>query len=610
MMWDTHRTATSPADSIKQFLEAGGNMQFYDFPHSFYRAAIAEMVQNGTLSEDVINQRVEDVLYVKAKLGLLDDPFVDTSEVATYVNSEAHQELALEAARKSIILLKNNNSLLPLPKNNNLKIALIGPNSDASLLGDYAGNPDSNCTTTCNYITVKEGLENWYSSSYSSLTHIWGAPVQDEGFGPLLVRPAYLYPNASVTPSSNCSDLHGLTGEYYNDPFLTGPPLLNRLDTQINFNWYHYSPDAPANVINAKQFSVRWTGVLSTDIPQGFGPIDGWIGMDTGGDPVRLYLNGDLVVDHWYNNLNSSTYAPYTFNTGTYAIVIEYAKNVSTTAQLEWSLYGSNGFDMAVTAARQADVAIICVGEDENTSGENHDRVSLDLPGRQEQLIQSVCATGTPVIVVLLNGRPLSTNWTSSNVDAILECFFTGQAEGKAIAEVLFGDFNPAGRLPITVPLTVGQVPMYYNHKPSSQPSTYVDFPSTPLYHFGFGLSYTTFNYHNISIEPPIIPTNGSATVSFYITNNGTRTGDEVPQLYVTDNFSTVTTAIIQLRGYERLHGMTPGETRLVQFSLIADQHLWLINRKYQKVVEPGNFTITVGASSNDLRLIDFILVA
>lgn len=612
MMFSTHHTARTPKDAIAQFLEAGGNMQFYDFKHIFYQHSIIKMIENGKLLESLINKRVKEILHIKAKLGLFDDPFVSPMDVSKYVNSMEHQNLALEAGKKSIILLKNNNQILPLAKTKKWKIGLIGPNSDVSMVGDYSGNNDCNSKTTCNYITIKEGLESKYSNSIETLKHVWGTGIQtDKDF--LLVRPKYLYPTMeSIFNEQNSSCLgHGLYAEYFNNLNLTGEPSLRRIDTQINFNWYHYSPDAPYNVIHADEFSVRWTGYLIPDIPHDIHSINGSIALDSGGDFVRLYLNNQLLINYW-NDLNPNPIfsCNYEFKSNeTYEIKIEYQKINQTTIQLYWSLFGDHGIQNAIQIAKSSDIAIVCVGENEQTSGENHDQVTLDLNGKQEQLIQSIYETGIPTIVILLQGRPLTINKTASTVDGILSCFFNGQAQGEAIANVLFGDFNPAGRLPITVPLNTGQLPFYYNYKPSAAVQTYVDFPSIPLYHFGFGLSYTSFSYSSLSISPQIISPFGSTTISFVVQNNGTRMGDEVVQLYVRDKVSSVTTPVMQLQAFSRIHDLQPSESRLIQFNINAQDALWLIDRKYQKIVEPGNFTISIGASSNDIRLKSYLLV-
>lgn len=265
--------------------------------------------------------------------------------------------------------------------------------------------------------------------------------------------------------------------------------------------------------------------------------------------------------------------------------------------------------DKAVTNARQADVAIVVLGGGQRTCGENKSRSSLDLPGRQLQLLQAIQATGKPVVLILINGRPLSVNWADKFVPAILEAWYPGSKGGIALADILFGDYNPGGKLTVTFPKTVGQIPFNFPCKPSSQ----IDGGKNPgpdgnqsringaLYPFGYGLSYTTFEYSDLEITPKVITPNEKATVRLKITNTGKRAGDEVAQLYIRDVLSSVTTYEKNLAGFERVH-LQPGETKEVVFT-IDRKHLELLDAHMKWVVEPGDFVLMAGASSEDIRL-------
>ncbi|MCS6803619.1 MAG: glycoside hydrolase family 3 N-terminal domain-containing protein [Acidobacteriota bacterium] len=264
----------------------------------------------------------------------------------------------------------------------------------------------------------------------------------------------------------------------------------------------------------------------------------------------------------------------------------------------------TDGLAEAVRAARQSDIALVVVGESAEMSGEAASRTSLDLPGRQLDLVKAIHATGRPVVVVLMNGRPLTINWIAENVPAILETWFAGIQAGHAIADVLFGDVNPGGKLPVTFPRHVGQVPLYYNHKNTGRPpdvnnkytSKYLDAPWTPLFPFGYGLSYTTFALSNLQLSHQRIPTNGRLTVSVDVQNTGQRAGDEVVQLYIRDVVASVTRPVRELKGFQRIT-LQPGETRRVQFTL-GPEHLGFYNRQMRFVVEPGEFIVFVGNSS------------
>ena len=283
---------------------------------------------------------------------------------------------------------------------------------------------------------------------------------------------------------------------------------------------------------------------------------------------------------------------------------------------------GCNVFNMDVNeiqkarkAAEKAEVAIVVVGEnqwrvtdDRITAGEGYDIASLDLTGMQGDLIRAVYDTGTPTVVVLVNGRPLSIRWTAEHVPVVVETWLCGEQGGNAVAEVLFGDYNPSGRLPVTVPRHVGQLPVYYNHKKSKAywinngwGEAYADMSAEPLYYFGHGLSYTTFEYSGLHITPSDIFSGGEVTVTVDIKNTGTRAGDEVVQLYIKDVISSVATPVMELKGFQKIP-LEPGEKKTITFT-VNHEHLSLINRHMERVVEPGVFEIMIGRSSHDIRL-------
>jgi beta-glucosidase len=267
----------------------------------------------------------------------------------------------------------------------------------------------------------------------------------------------------------------------------------------------------------------------------------------------------------------------------------------------------ADGFEAALRAARESDVTIIAVGESADMSGEAASRSSLDLPGRQLDLVKALQATGKPTIVVLMNGRPLTINWLAGNTPAILETWFAGSQAGNAIADVLFGDVNPGGKLPATFPRAVGQIPLYYNHKNTGRPpdaknkytSKYLDVDWRPLFPFGYGLSYTQFKITNLQLSAQRVPLNGKLTVNVDVENTGKRAGDEVVQLYIRDTAASVTRPVKELKGFQRIT-LRPGEKKQVEFVLTAEQ-LGFWNRQMRFTVEPGEFKVMVGPNSEDL---------
>jgi len=281
---------------------------------------------------------------------------------------------------------------------------------------------------------------------------------------------------------------------------------------------------------------------------------------------------------------------------------INYAKGCEITGD------STQGFNEAVHVARESDVVIVAVGESAAMSGEASSRASLDLPGKQMDLVKALQATGKPVIVVLMNGRPLTINWIAENAPAILETWFAGTQGGNAIADVLFGDVNPGGKLPVTFPRAVGQEPLYYNHMNTGRPpdannkytSKYLDVNWTPLYPFGYGLSYTQFRLSNLQINAQRILPDGRLTVSVEVENTGQRTGDEVVQLYIRDVTASVTRSVKELKGFQRVT-LRPGEQRRLEFTLTPEL-LGFYNREMRFVVEPGEFKVMAGTSSADER--------
>jgi beta-glucosidase len=262
-----------------------------------------------------------------------------------------------------------------------------------------------------------------------------------------------------------------------------------------------------------------------------------------------------------------------------------------------------DGFAEAVQAARAADLAIVVVGEHGDETGEAASRTSLDLPGVQQELVEAVFETGTPVVAVVMSGRPLAIAWLAEHVPAILQAWHPGMQGGNAVADVLWGDVNPSGKLTVSFPWSVGQVPVYYSHDNTGRPPTdfkftskYLDAPNTPLYPFGFGLSYTTFAYGDLALSADTIPSDGSLTVRTTVRNTGARAGAEVVQLYIRDLVASVVRPVRELQGFTKVY-LEPGEERVVTFTL-GPADLGFYDQDMQWVIEPGAFSVWVGPSS------------
>lgn len=573
----THYAADSPKDCIRQSVKAGVDMQFYDFTNKFWQKTIVELVEEGQLSMEDIDRAAGGVLRLKFMLGLFENPYVDSRLIAERFHCKEHQDLVLEAAHKSICLLKNKDGLLPLSKDVKT-IAVIGPNADKSRLGGYSVRNKVG-------VTVLEGIKQLVGSDTKVL--------YQEGVS-LVVKGQAISSANLITPDKKNN---GLKGEYFNNMKLEGTPVLSRIDSQLEFDW----PWSPGEGVNDDRISIRWTGFLK---PQK--SFDGWIGLSSD-DGIRLWLDDQLMIDHWEQGGTNIVTCPMKFIAGKeYKIRIEmWEGGWGARAHLRWNLKKVN-LQPAIDIASKADVAVVVLGESRELVEENRDVATLDLLGKQLDLIKAIQKTNTPVVCVLLNGRPLSINWVNDNVPAIVEAWFPGEAGGRAVADVLFGDYNPGGRLPITFPKSVGQLPIYYNQKPSAI-HRYVSQSEKPLYPFGFGLSYTQFEYSNLQLSSKTIKLNESLKLSVKVENIGTFDGEEVVQLYLNDVYSSVTTPQKTLKGFRRVH-LKKGESKTVIFELTSDE-LAIWNREMKRVVEPGEFIVMVGGNSVELMQEKFRVV-
>ena len=518
---------------------------------------------------------MRNVLRAKFRLGLFEHPYVDPAAAAAISDTPENRALAREAAREAIVLLKNDGNVLPLKKEIK-SIAVIGPNADAVKLGGYSG-------FGMKTVSILDGIKAKLGSGVN-VTYEKGCSL---GFASLPAIPTeYLIP-ADAKPGE-----HGLRGEYFKNMTLSGPAALVRIDKQVNFEWTMGSPDS---TIPPDQFSARWTGKL---IPAVSGTYR--IGASTD-DGLRLYIDGKLLIDSWYDRGATLDAVTLKLEAGhAYDIRMEYYENGGWAyASLVWDLERETNPDIqaAVDAAKKADVAVVAVGIIE---GEGYDRANLDLPGDQEQLVEAIAETGTPTVVVLVNGSAVTMRSWINRVPGILEAWYPGEEGGNAVADALFGDYNPGGKLPITFPQFVGQVPLYYNHKPTGRGDDYSDMSGKPLFPFGLGLSYTAFEYSNLQISPRQIPSDGKLQVSVDVQNAGQRAGDEVVQLYLHDPIASVTRPVKELKGFKRI-SLAPGQKKMVTFELTKNE-LEFLDARMKYVVEPGTIEVMVGSSSDDIR--------
>ncbi|UII78286.1 glycoside hydrolase family 3 protein [Flagellimonas sp. CMM7] len=560
-----HFVSDSPKEAIRQAVDAGVDMQFYDFENQFWQKSLIELINEDKLSIKAIDRAVKGVLRLKFVLGLFENPYIEKGIIAKSTHTQEHQEIALEAGRKSICLLKNNSDILPLKKNG--RIAVIGPNADASRLGGYS-------VRNKKALTVLEGIKQVVGNK-ATIAYEEGVPLINKG---QIIQKQNLF-----TPDEK---QNGLIGEYFNNRNLEGKAVLKRIDEELEFDW----PWFPGPGINDDNFSIRWTGYLKTN--QNF---DGWLGLSSD-DGIRMWIDDQLVIDNWSKGSTNIVTYPVVLNAAKkYKIRIEmWEGGWGARAHLRWNL---KKIDLApaIELAKSSDIAIVVVGESSQLVEENRDVASLDLYGAQRKLVKSIVNTGTPVVCVLVNGRPLSINWINDNVDGIIEAWFPGELGGRAVADVLFGDYNPAGRIPITFPKSTGQLPIYYNQKPSAI-HRYVSESQDPLYPFGFGLSYTHFAYNSIEVSSETIRPGERIIVTVEVENIGKQDGEEVVQLYLNDLHGSVTTPNKTLKGFKRVM-LKKGQKKKLKFELTKDE-LAIWNREMKRTVEPGVFEVMVGGNS------------
>ena len=547
--------------------------------------SLSEAVRKGYISEKEIDTAVKNLMRIRFRLGMFDPPeMVKYAQIPFSENdTEAHHRLSRQASRESLVLLKNAAQTLPLKKD--LKtIAVIGPNADDPdvLLGNYNGQPSRS-------FTPLEGIRNKVSPNTKVLysqgmypTGVTSEPVANE--------------------SLQNGDQRGLRAEYFNNRDFSGAPALVRNDAQINFNWGSISP---AKEVDDDNFAVRWTGSLVA--PESGNYNIGW--RSNGG--VRIYIDGNLFIEETKNPRTRNLSKEINLEGGrAYDIRVEYLENANhyASAKLLWTPpTGEKRLrEDALEKARQADAVVMVMGISPVVEGEEMDvklegfrggdRTDISLPKAQEELIKDVHGLGKPVILVLMGGSALAVNWADENVPAILHAWYPGQEGGNAIAEVLFGDYNPGGRLPVTFYKSVAQLPPFDDYKMEGR--TYRYFKGEPLYPFGYGLSYTKFSYGNLKLKNKI-KAGENMQVSVEVQNTGAVGGDEVVQLYLTDSAASVPVPVRNLAGVERIF-LKPGEKRTVSFTLVPRQ-MSVILDDGKRVIEPGDFAVSAGGKQPGL---------
>lgn len=575
-----HRVVPTPEEAAALAVKSGTDLECGNVYLHLKKA-----VEQNLITENEIDIAVKRLFKARFKLGMFDPPEKVKYAQISYavVDSKQHQALALEAARKSIVLLKNENNILPLRKDLGT-VAVIGPNADQwlMLLGNYNGVPSDPVTPLRGIQQKLKGRSKVLFAQGCELAE--GMPM--------------FYP----VPSQNLfteAGKPGVNAYYFNNQDLSGNPLFSSVENKLDANWNDSAPRADMDDDN---FSVRWTTELE---PAQTGVYQ--LGIISTCN-TRLFLNDSLITKTTYHfrdeygdpRLRKSDVLKLEAGKR-YKIVVEAIESFADAqVQLVWATPKPELKKQAVDIARHADVIVMCMGITPRMEGEEMDvkidgftggdRTRLDLPVTQQQLIKDIQALGKPVILVLLNGSALAVNWENKNVDAIIEAWYPGQAAGQAIADVLFGDYNPAGRLPVTFYRSTNDLPAFDDYRMGSR--TYRYFKGKPLYPFGFGLSYTTFRYENIKVNKEF-KKGDSVKVSFTLRNTGRVAGDEVAQLYISNLNRSPIDPVHSLRGFRRVH-LNAGESKTIEF-ILNSEDFFATSNKNDKPLHSQKFEIFIG---------------
>jgi beta-glucosidase len=578
-IYATHKLVPTLAEAAAMALKAGTDLNC-----GRAYSALLEASRKKLVDEATIDTAVKRLLTARFRLGMFDpeDSVPYTRIPYSVVDSPKHRTLALEAARKSIVLLQNRSKTLPLPKN--LKsIAVIGPNADdvEVLLGNYNGTPADPITPLRG---LREKLGPQAKVLYEPGTD-WAEDI------PVLTS----IPSEFLKPLPEARE-NGLQAEYFDNLEFKGEPIFKRMDSEVDFNWWDL---APLPSLEDDNFGVRWTGYL---IPPETGHY--YLGGE-GFNTFKIFLEDQLMASYNGSHETHKVYKKVRLETGKpYALKIEFShRSGDARMHLLWKRPVPDALERAIAAARITEAVVLFLGLSPRLEGEEMDvpvkgfkggdRLSLDLPENQEKLLEEVvrAASGKPVILVLLNGSPLSINRAVELVPAIIEAWYPGQAAGQAIADVLFGDYNPAGRLPVTFYKSEDDLPDFSNYRMAGR--TYRYFQKEPLFPFGYGLSYTQFRYSKLTLPKTIKP-GDELTISVEVKNAGNRDGEEVVQSYLSRPESTSPVNPTRwLAAYRRIF-LRAGEKQKITLT-IRPHEMATYDASGNRVIEPGTLIISVG---------------
>ncbi len=602
-IWKNHRIVATVEEASALAVRNGTEL---DCGQS-YAKALPVAVRQGLIGEAEIDTALVRLMTARFRLGMFDPPErVRWARIPYSANqSPAHDALARRAARESMVLLKND-GLLPLSKNLR-RVAVIGPTADdvMALLGNYYGTPAAP-------VTVLQGIRNALPGL--EVVHARGADLvagRDDAAAAPLIEARYLRPAEGASA-------RGLQGAYFRGKELAGEPALTRIDPEIGFRWDRGAPTddlvargevAPERALTGDAFSVRWTGQL---LP----PVSGTYRLEVAAnDGFRLFVDGKPVLERWAAaDRQGADHVDLPLVAGrAHDVRLEYFEGERDAAvRLGWRMPGAKpALEEALDAARGSDVVVFVGGLTGDVEGEEMDvnfpgfaggdRTDLRLPQTQRALLEALQATGKPVVLVLTSGSALAVDWAKQHLPAILLAWYPGQRGGDAVADVLFGDANPAGRLPVTFYSQGTALPAFDDYSMAGR--TYRYFDGAPLFPFGHGLSYTRFEYSGLRLDRRKGGASQPLQVRLTVRNVGTRPGDEVVQLYLKPVDPVRPRARRELRGFQRI-ALAPGQARELSFAITPDPDLRIFDEAAGAYrVDPGRYEVEVGASSADIRV-------
>ena len=570
LLMTDHRYVKTPEAAAMIAIKAGLDLECGDY---VFGAPLLNAYKQYMVSTAEIDSAAYHVLRARMRLGMFDDPEKNPYNHLSpeIVGCEKHKELALEAARQSIVLLKNQKNTLPLNAKKIKSIAVVGINAANCEFGDYSGTPVNAP------VSVLDGIRNRVGNEIKVVHAPWVS--SEEGYQ--LISPINL-PN-------------GLKAEYYDNPTFQGTPKT-RIDKGINFEPKNQAPDP---FLPKSSLSIRWTGEL---VPSVSGE---YVFSFTSDDGCKLYIDDQLIINDWNVHSARTEKASMKLEKGKkYQLKAEYFDNGGDAiARLHWRVPSMEEYDMlnmygdASKVIRESDVVIAVMGINQSIEREGQDRSSIELPKDQQIFIREAYKANPNTIVVLVAGSSMAIGWMDQNIPAIIDAWYPGEQGGTAIAEVLFGDYNPAGRLPLTFYNSIEDLPAFNDYNVKNN-RTYMYFEGKPLYAFGYGLSYTKFDYRNLNIKQD----SQNITLNFSVKNSGKYNGDEVAQVYIQFPDLGIKTPLKQLKGFKRIH-IKKGATEQISIEIPKEElRLW-DDQKKQFYTPSGTYNFMVGKSSDNICL-------